>query len=411
LTFGIAFHGQNFRKYLLQQGVTKMPYAFNLQSQKTTAPSFHELFLPVQRTLNHITPLESQGNRPLQMNFEEQLKSLVYFHLEEHTSGRHLLQVLEEDEFARDTIAPKEGIKKSSFFEALNSRGLDQFIQVFEALQAQASKILPRAHANLGELVAIDGSLIDSVLSMHWADYRDGSKKAKVHVGFDINRGIPKKIFLSDGKADERPFGTRIMSPGETSVMDRYYQCHKNFDLWQRDEKQFVCRIRAGSNKTVIKHNDVSPGSDVFYDAIVLLGTKGTNQTEETVRVIAYQVENKKYWVATNRFDLTAEEVAQVYKLRWNIETFFGWWKRHLKVYHLIARSEHGLMVQILAGLITYLLLAIYCHENYNEKVSIKRVRELRIKIRNEMATNSNFIPPDPKYFKEQSYNDCYAKT
>jgi len=56
--------------------------------------------------------------------------------------------------------------------------------------------------------------------------------------------------------------------------------------------------------------------------------------------------------VAPNRYDLTAEEVAQVYKLRWNIETFFGWWKRHLKVYHLIARSEYGLMVQILGGLI-----------------------------------------------------------
>ena len=41
-------------------------------------------------------------------------------------------------------------------------------------------------------------------------------------------------------------------------------------------------------------------------------------------------------------------------------------------------------MVQILGGLITYLLLAIYCQENYKERVSIKRVRELRIQIQNE---------------------------
>ena len=67
-----------------------------------------------------------------------------------------------------------------------------------------------------------------------------------------------------------------------------------------------------------------------------------------------------------------------------DIETFFAWWKRHLKVYHIIARSKYGLMVQMLAGLITYLLLVIYCHEEYNEKVSIKRVRELRINIQNE---------------------------
>ena len=49
-------------------------------------------------------------------------------------------------------------------------------------------------------------------------------------------------------------------------------------------------------------------------------------------------------------------------------------------------------MVQILAGLITYLLLAIYCREQHNEKVSIKRVRELRINIQNEIRMTSSNI-------------------
>ena len=107
--------------------------------------------------------------------------------------------------------------------------------------------------------------------------------------------------------------------------------------------------------------------------------------TFKNKRVAGYIVDGTRYWVATSRFELSAEQIAFIYKLRWDIEKFFAWWKRHLKVYHLIARSEYGLMVQILAGLITYLLLAIYCREQHNEKVSIKRVRELRIKIQNEM--------------------------
>ena len=69
----------------------------------------------------------------------------------------------------------------------------------------------------------------------------------------------------------------------------------------------------------------------------------------------------KQYWVATDRFDLSAEQSAMIYKLRWDIEIFSGWWKRHLKGYHLIEGSPYGLMVQMLAGLITYLLPAIYC--------------------------------------------------
>jgi hypothetical protein len=225
---------------------------------------------------------------------------------------------------------------------------------------------------------------------MEWADYRSGSKKAKAHIGFDINRGIPRKIFLTDGKEGERPFVDKIIDKGETGVMDRGYQSHDHFDQWQAAEKFFVCRIRENTHKTVIRENTVDPDSIVFYDSVVLLGTKGINQTEKELRLVGYRIDGKDYWIATNRNDLTAEEVAQVYKLRWNIETFFGWWKRHLKVYHLIARSEYGLMVQILGGLITYLLLAIYCREQHQEPVSISRVRELRNQIENEAATEQN---------------------
>ena len=122
----------------------------------------------------------------------------------------------------------------------------------------------------------------------------------------------------------------------------------------------------------------------------LLLGTANQNQTEKPVRVVGYMVDNKEYYLATDRFDLSAEDVALAYKLRWDIEKFFGWWKQHLNVYHLIARSPKGLMAQILGGLITYLLLAIYCHEEHNERVSINRVRELRIQIKNELAEMSD---------------------
>ncbi len=360
-----------------------MPYKLNLRN-RAIVPSFKHLYQPVSGAMNGIPQLESQGNRPLQMTFEDQLKALIFFHLEEHTSAQHLLQVLEEDDFAREVIAPEEGIKKSSFSEAVNSRGLEQLAHIYQNLQAQAVGVLPKKHANLGDLVGIDGSLIDACLSMYWADYRKGSKKAKVHLGFDLNRNIPRKIFLSDGKAGERPFVSMILSPGQTGVLDRGYQAHNRFDQWQKDGKHFVCRIKAKTKKKRIKESSIDLDSNIFYDAIVLLGTPGINQTEEPLRVVGFKVDGIKYWIATDRYDLAAEQIAFIYKLRWDIENFFSWWKRHLRVYHLIARSEYGLMVQILSGLITYLLLAIYCHEQHNEKVSIKRVRELRIKIQNE---------------------------
>jgi hypothetical protein len=366
--------------------------------------------VPLKNALSGIKPLLSRGNRPLQMTFEDQLDALIFFHLEDHTSGRYLLQALREDDFVREYIAPEDGIEKSSFFEAINSRGLEQLMQVFEALEKQARGILPGEHKELGELISVDGSLIDATLSMTWADYRKGAKKAKVHVGFNLNQSIPSKIFLTNGKEGERPFVEKIVAKGQTAVIDRGYQGHKNFDTWQKEGIHFVCRIKEETTREIIVTNEVSPGSIVFYDAVTHLGA-GINKTEKQVRLVGYRVCGKNYWVATDRHDLTGEQIALIYKLRWNIETFFGWWKQHLKVYHLIARTPYGLMVQMIAGLITYLLLAIYCHETHGEKVSITRVRELRIKIKNEAAMMEEDVQWDPEDVDYDEGGGLYAKT
>jgi len=106
-----------------------MPYTIDTL-KKANAPSFNQLFMPIDRAKIGMPPLEARGHRPLKMTFDDQLKALIFFHLEDHTSAQHLLQVLEENDFARDVIAPEEGIKKSSFAEAINSRGLEQLAYI-----------------------------------------------------------------------------------------------------------------------------------------------------------------------------------------------------------------------------------------------------------------------------------------
>ena len=219
--------------------------------------------------------LESQGDRPLKMILDDQVKGLTFFHLEEHTSVQHLLQFLEEDDFAHNVIAPEEGIKKSSIGEAINSRGLEQLAYIYQNLQADAVDHLPKEHDKRADLMGIDASL-----SMHWTDYRKGSSKAKMHLGFESNRRIPRKILLSDGKGAERPFATMILSPGQTGGMDRGYQVHDLFELWQEEKEYFVCRIKASTKRTCIEAKEINPENNVFYDAIVLLGTPRVNQTK-----------------------------------------------------------------------------------------------------------------------------------
>ena len=100
---------------------------------------------------------------------------------------------------------------------------------------------------------------------------------------------------------------------------------------------------RANTTKAVIKENNVGLDSIVFFDAEVLLGTdENKNQSQKSVRLVGYNIAGVDYWIATDRRDLAAEQIAEAYKLRWNIENFFAWWERHLRVYHLIAKSPYG---------------------------------------------------------------------
>ena len=136
------------------------------------------------------------------------------------------------------------------------------------------------------------------------------AKKPKRIAGLTLITAFPNKIFLTEGNGGERPFVAKILSKGQTGVMDRGYQSHHDFDLLQEQGKHFVCRIKAKTTRTVIKKHEINSDSYIFYDALVRLGTRNQNQTKNPVRVVGYKIAGVKYYVATDRHDLTAEQIA-----------------------------------------------------------------------------------------------------
>jgi len=203
---------------------------------------------------------------------------------------------------------------------------------------------------------------------------------------------------LTDGKGAERPVADQMLEKGQTAVMDRGYQDHSRFDWWQDEGKYFVCRIKKNTQKTIVQELPIPKKSKVIFFAEVYIGDE-QHRTQKTYRLVGFRVGRKVFWVVTNRRDLTAIEIAFIYRLRaeesthfrplWEIENFFAWWKKHLSVYHLIARSPYGLLMQLLSGLITYLLIVIYFHWRYSESPSLSRLRQLRRDIRRESALRS----------------------
>lgn len=355
-------------------------------------PTWEEVCRPLGDVLPHIPALASRSNHPLSFGFPEQLFTLVYFHVEEYTSARALLEDLQDPMQAPPLGLPAHGVARSTFFDAIHTRGLPQMLSVFERLSRKATKALGMKHDDLGDLSAMDGTLIDATLSMAWADYTKTTHKAKAHLCFDLNLGIPRAIHLTQGNAPERPLADQTLSPGQTQVMDRGYQDHARFDAWQEEGTFFVCRIRCNTQRTLLKALPIPPGSNIVFHGEVYLGDE-QHRTQHSVRLVGIRTKRQILWIVTNRKDLTALQIAFIYRLRWEIEKFFAWWKRHLNVYHLIARSPYGLMMQLLAGLITYLLLVIYFYQRYVERPSVSRLRQLRRDIRRERAGQS--VPID----------------
>ena len=347
------------------------------------SPTFSVLLGPLEACLPYLTPLESGSNKPLTYTFAHQIRGLVYYHTETCTSAQDLLFAARCDGFVNRLLVPPSGLGKSTFYEANASRGSTQMIELVDRLSKKASKCVGRSYAELGHLVVIDGSLIGACLSMTWADYLGDVRKAKMHLGLDLSGSIPRKMILTEGRGAERPFVSHLLKEGETGVLDRGYQDHQRFDAWIAEGKHIVVRLKKNTKWEVIEALPFEKGTSIFFFSKVLLGDPVHRMTHP-VYLIGFKSRGKTYWIATDREDLTAEQIAFIFSLRWQVETFFAWWKKHLKVYHLISRNPHGVLVQLLSGLITYLLLVIYFHQRYGQRPCVKYLRQLRWDIRHE---------------------------
>ena len=69
--------------------------------------------------------------------------------------------------------------------------------------------------------------------------------------------------------------------------------------------------------------------------------------------------DNKKLVFISNDFERTAEEIAALYKQRWEIELFFKWIKQNLKIKRFMGRNENSVLMQVLVAMIAYLLLRL----------------------------------------------------
>jgi hypothetical protein len=224
-----------------------------------------------------------------------------------------------------------------------------------------------------------DGSLFRALPRMHWALWRRHHGPAeqaqvRLHLTLDLASASAARAAIRPGRDCERAAWREQWRSGDAYVGDRYYgEDYQLFHELDQAGVAFVVRLRDEAVLSVDEELALSAAdqaAQVVRAAWVRLGCTARYRSMR-LRVVWVQTPKELLRLVTNlsAAELSAGEVALLYKERWRIELFFRWIKCVLGCRHWLAESPQGVAVQIYLALIAALLLQLYTGERPNRRL------------------------------------------
>lgn len=256
---------------------------------------------------------------------------------------------------------------------------------------------------------AIDATTIDLCLSsFYWAVFRSTKAGIKLHTQIDLKTSIPKFILFTNAIVhDVNALDVVHFESNSFYVMDRGYVDYKRLYKIHQCGAFFITRTKDNMNyRRLYSHPKDKTKGILFDQSIKLNNYYAAKDYPEKLRIIKYKDEKGKVFVfLTNNFDLTASDIAQLYKHRWKIELFFKWIKQHLKIKSFWGQSENAVKTQVWIAVSIYVLVAI-AKKKFMLKQSLYEILQiLSISIFEKMPINQLFQQTQLQYFKEQKDN------
>jgi IS4 transposase len=210
----------------------------------------------------------------------------------------------------------------------------------------------------------IDSTTIGLCLQTYkWAEFRKTKAGIKLHFRLaymDDDTVVPEKVILTPAKKNDRTqLDALVDEVGLTYVFDRGYLDYARFDDYCDRGVFFVTRTKKNAVIRPIESFALPADSGVLTDEMVYVGTP-QKRMENVLRLIhSVDSEGNPVAILTNRFDLSADEIGQIYRERWAIETFFKWMKQHVRIKTFYGTSEQAVMNQVWMALIAFCLLVL----------------------------------------------------
>ena len=213
-------------------------------------------------------------------------------------------------------------------------------------------------------IFALDSTTICvSIKLWKWARGKRSKGAVKVHTLMDLRGNIPTFIHITDGKIhDVNTLDLIDITANAIYVMDRAYVDFARLYLIDQSDSYFVVRAKKNLLFDVVYSMPVdTENTNVLSDQKILLtGVDTKDFYSKYLRRVTYYDQEKKLTLIflTNNFYECAEDIAQIYRKRWQIEVFFKWIKQNLQIKTLWGRSENAVNTHVWIAVITYLTVA-----------------------------------------------------
>jgi hypothetical protein len=301
-----------------------------------------------------------QGPKPRKLSYWSQLVAMLYAQLSGKKSLRDLVFSLKRHQRKLYHLGLNP-VKRSSLADANKQRPALIFAETY-------FKLLHRLQIELGRkpgprrVKIMDATYVPVCDSLFpWADFMPGKNAVKLHFLLDADAGAPRELQVTSGQVHELEVARKLsFAPGDLLLLDRgYVDFAWLYSLHQRGVG-FVTRLPRNVCYQVAQKNLVPADAAVLADQTIRLTTgRSRSRYPETMRLVHYRdpETGKEYVFLTNLPDLPALAVADLYRQRWQIETFFRWIKQNLKIKTFYGTSENAVLIQLWTAMIAYLLL------------------------------------------------------
>lgn len=191
-------------------------------------------------------------------------------------------------------------------------------------------------------------------------------------------------------------------------VLDKAYIDFKRLYIIHRANAYFVTRAKDNFKFIWQKSRKTNRKKGIICDQLVLLSGfyACINYPEKMRRIKYYDKEtNKTFIFLTNNMELSALDIALLYKYRWRVELFFKWIKQHLKVLTFWGTSENAVKIQVYVAILTYTLVAIIKNKLHSPLSTYEIIQILSISLLDKTPVKELINKPYCQNVKELLYS------